>query len=215
MSVRIDITGHLGVKKQLQLLQLPAAKRRRLLGQVGRKVRTYSRKRLREQRDLNGKPWQARKKKGNRRMLRGLSKKLRSKATPEKAVIDFKDSVTAGIAYKHQHGVSERWNAEKAEKVYGQPDYDAPATREQAKALRKEGYKIRRVNGHGWKQPSLKWVTENLSLGQAGVILRSMREAEPKKSWVIPLPDRSFLGVTQKEVEELATTIIDQTLERS
>jgi phage virion morphogenesis protein len=214
MSVKIDITGHLEVKKQLQLLQLPAAKRRRLLGQVGRKVRTYSRRRLREQRDLNGQPWQARKK-GKRKMLRGLSKKMRSKATPEKAAIDFKDPITAGIAYKHQHGVTEHWNAQKAEKVYGQPDYDAPATRAQTKALRKEGYKIRRANGRGWKQPSLKWVTENLSVGQAGIILRSMRDAKAKQSWEIPLSERSFLGVTQKEVEELATTIIDQTLERS
>ncbi|WP_299594331.1 phage virion morphogenesis protein [uncultured Microbulbifer sp.] len=213
MSVRIDIAGQVGVKKMLKVLQLPPAKRKRLLAQVGRKVRVFSRKRLRQQRGIDGQPWEARKS-GNRKMLRGISKRMQVKTDPEKTVIGFKDGMTAGIAYQHQHGVTEHWTADKAEQVYGQPDYDAPATRKQAKALREEGYKVRRGSGRGWRRPSLKWVTENMTVGQAGIILRSMRDAEPSASWKIPLPARTFLGVNLTEIRELATTLIDETLER-
>ncbi|MFC6977591.1 hypothetical protein [Microbulbifer taiwanensis] len=79
--------------------------------------------------------------------------------------------------------------------------------------MKQEGYKVRMAGGRR-KKPTMKWMLENLTLGQAGLILRQMRDEEPKKSWVIPLTDRSFLGADQREIDELANTVFDETLRR-
>ncbi|WP_299940128.1 hypothetical protein [uncultured Microbulbifer sp.] len=211
--MKIDLTGHLKLRQQLQLLKLPPAKQRRIGGLLARKVRTYSRKRLREEKGLDGKAWKERKhghKGGRKKMLRGLSKRTRAKSTGLGGLVFFANSKTAQIAYQHQHGEPEEWTGQKAEKVYGQPDYEAPATRYQARALKKEGYKVRLPGGRK-KKPTLRWITENLTLGQAGLILRKMRDDPGKSRWVIELPQRSFLGVTAWEVSELASKIFDET----
>lgn len=212
MFARVDISGHLTLRRQLAVLKMPPAQRRRMAGIMARKVRTYSRKRLRAQKDLQGQPWEKRKA-GRKKMLRGMSKKMRTRSDSRGAEVGFTDAVTARIGYAHQHGVPEDWNASKAQQIYGQPDYSAPCTRKQARALKQEGYKVRMAGGKK-KKPTMKWMLENLTLGQAGLILRMMRDEEPKKSWTIPLPDRSFLGASRREMDELANTVFDETLIR-
>ncbi|WHI45032.1 phage virion morphogenesis protein [Microbulbifer sp. VAAF005] len=211
--MQIDLTGHLKARQQLALLKLPPAKQRRIGGTLARKVRTYSRKRLREQKDLNGKSWEKRKKRRQgkgKKMLRGMSKRMRTRSTGLGGEVFFADKNTAQIAYQHQHGIAEEWDGQKAEKVYGQPDYKAPATRRQARALKKEGYKVRLPGGRK-KKPTLRWITENLTLGQAGLILQVLRDEPKENSWVIELPERSFLGTTDREVSELADMIFKET----
>jgi len=214
MSVKVDISGHLGVKKTLQLLQQTPAKRKRILGQVGRKVRVASRQRLRQQRDINGRPWAPRKSQSKRKMLRGLSKRMAVYSDPKKVDITFDNGVVGKIARAQQEGIATGMTAQKMQRIHGEPDYGAPATRSQAKALRAEGYKIRRANGKGWKNATLKWITENLTIGQAGIILRLMRDKASTSSWVIPLPARSFLGASEKDVNAMVDTIFENTLNR-
>ncbi|WP_143732648.1 phage virion morphogenesis protein [Microbulbifer sp. GL-2] len=208
--MQIDLSGHLKVRQQLQLLKMPPAKQRRVGAIIARKVRTYSRKRLREQKGLDGKAWEKRKKKDRKKMLRGLSKKMRSKGVELGGEVFFVDGKTAEIAHQHQYGEPEEWTSKKAEKVYGQPDYGAPATSYQARALKKEGYKVRLPGGRK-KKPTMRWIKENLSLGQAGLILRTLRDDPRLNRWVIELPERDFLGVTEREVSELASKIFDET----
>ncbi|WHI46799.1 phage virion morphogenesis protein [Microbulbifer sp. VAAF005] len=213
--MQIDLTGHLKARQQLALLKLPPAKQRRIGGTLARKVRTYSRKRLREQRGLDDKSWEKRKKgpkrqRGKGKMLRGFSKRMRARSTGLGGEVFFADKNTAQIAYQHQHGIAEEWDGQKAEKVYGKPDYKAPATRRQARALKKEGYKVRLPGGRK-KKPTLRWITENLTLGQAGLILQVLRDEPKENSWVIELPERSFLGTTDREVSELADMIFKET----
>lgn len=210
--LRVDISGQLTLGRQLDVLRLKPAQRRRLGGIMARKVRTYSRRRLRAQRDLQGQAWEPRKD-GSRKMLRGLSKRMRTRSDSRGAEVGFADSVTGEIAYAHQHGVPERWDHSKAQRVYGQPDYDAPCTRKQARALKREGYKVRMAGGRK-RKPTMKWMLDNLTQGQAGLILRQMREEEPKRSWTIELPDRSFLGASHTEIAELANTVFDETIAR-
>ncbi|MCO1336391.1 hypothetical protein MO867_18825 [Microbulbifer sp. OS29] len=172
-------------------------------------MRAYSRKRLREQRGLDGKSWKKRKN-GKKKMLRGLSKKMRARSVGLSGEVFFANGKTAEIAYQHQHGMPEEWTGKKAEKVYGKPDYKDPATRYQARALKKEGYKVRLPNGRK-KKPTMRWIMENLSLGQAGLILRILRDDPGESRWVIELPDRSFLGTTRQEIDKLASMIFDET----
>ncbi|MFS1525814.1 phage virion morphogenesis protein [Microbulbifer sp. 2304DJ12-6] len=216
MRATLDLSGHLTLRRQLQLLALKPAQRRRLAATLGRKVRVYSRKRLRAQKDLNNRAWAVRSKprSGKRKLLRGMSKRMRLHSDTRGAEVGYTANVTGKIAYAHQHGVPETWNAAKAHKLRGKPDYEAPATRRQARALKREGYVVRRKGGKK-KKPTMRWITEHVTLGQAGLVLKQMREGgQSKTSWVIPLPERSFLGADGREIEALTNTIFDEALQR-
>lgn len=211
--ISLDMHGQLAVKQQIELLKLNPKKRKRINGQMGRKVRVFSRKRLREQSDLDGKRWAPRKRKrkpGNR-MMQTASKNLQTFYDADGARIFFANGYKAMIAYGNQHGYRHTFTASQAKKKNGTPNYKGPAIKKQARALREAGYKRRRDNGKGWVKPSLTWITENLQLGQAALILRILRDEQTtKNSWVIKLPERSFLGVTEQEIKQLVQSTMKE-----
>jgi len=144
-------------------------------------------------------------------MLRKLGKHMRVYTNPNKAEVTFGNKRVGQIARAQQEGISQEMTAREAAQKYGTPGKNEMATRKQAKALRKEGYKIRRNRGKGWKSPSLKWITENLKRRQAGLILRILRdEPKGKDKWAIPLPERSFLGQSQNERKQLTNYMLDE-----
>lgn len=210
--ITVDVQGQLSVQRKLKLLQLPPAKRKRLLGQVARKVRTTSRRRLRSQQGLDEGKWAPRKDGRKQKMLRKLGRKMIASADEKSGRVGFSDGVAGRIARAHQDGIDEVMTAERMRKIHGEPDYSAPATTAQAKALRAEGYKARKKSGKGYRIASIREIKETLSLGQAGIILRLMRDSDSKQSWVIPLPDRSFLGATENEINDMVNTVFDQTI---
>ncbi len=212
MSTKVSKSGDLRLKNQIALMKLPAAKRKRLLARVGRKVRVKSRKRLREQNDLDGKAFEKRSGKSKRKMFRGMSKRIAVYSSPEKVDVTFTNAATGRIAKAHQDGIDEVMTSAKIQRLKGQPDYNAPATRKQAKSLREAGYKIRKKKGKGWKQPSLKHITETMTIGQAGLVLRVLRDEASKKSWTIPTPKRSFLGASERDVGELVDEVLEDIL---
>lgn len=202
MRAQLDVFGQLEAQQRIALLQMPDAKRRRLLASMARQVRVNSRSRIRRQIDLSGQPFEQRKSKSGKKMLVGLSKKIQITSTAEEATVGFK-GVAGRIARKQQDGIDEVMTAEKMQRIHGQPKYDEPCTREQAKALRLEGFKKRKPSGKGYRNASIRELMETLTMGQAGVILRHMRDEVSKKKWVIPLPARAFLGATDAEVEKV------------
>lgn len=210
--ITIDVQGQLSVQRKLKLLQLPPAKRKRLLGQVVRKVRSGTRRRLREQRDLNGAKWEPRKDGRKQKMLRKIGRKLVTSYDQNEGRVSYPGGVTSRIAREHQDGLDEVMTAERMRKIHGEPDYSAPATTAQAKALRAEGYKARKKSGKGYRNASIREIKETLTLGQAGIILRMMRDSDSKQSWVIPLPARAHLGATEKEINDMVNTVFDQTI---
>ncbi|WP_020411001.1 phage virion morphogenesis protein [Hahella ganghwensis] len=214
MSVKIEVGGQLAIQRQLDLLKLPPAKRKRLLGQIGRKVRTATRKRLRAQKGLDGQAWEARKGRGQRRMLRKLGRHLAVHSQSNRVDITFNNPLVGRIARQHQEGISEVMTSGRMRRIHGTPDYDAPASRSLARALRQEGFTIARHGGKGRKRPTLRWITEHLTQGQAGLILRQLQDKETKTRWEIPLPARSFLGATQTEIDAMADHLIEQTLKQ-
>lgn len=208
-SITVNVQGHLKLQQQLQLLNLPPAKRRRLLATINRKVIRNSRQRLRSQTDLSGRSFTPRKGKGKRKMLAKMMRAnvLRIRSTDELASITWKHGLTAQIAYRHQEGVPETMTARRMAKIHGQPDYDADATRLQAVALREEGFTIK-GKGKRRLKPGIKWITSNLSLGQAGAILRLMRDKKAQSQWTIPVPARSFLGMTPQDITQTADELL-------
>lgn len=201
-TVDLKIQGLLPLKRQFQLLAMPKNMRRRLLFRTAKKVIRDSKKRVRKQVDLNGQPFQKRQRKSRRKMLSGLVKFLKViNNNSTFAEIGFSSATTAQIAAEHQHGATT--TVRVTDFSDSNTSRDAPATRRQAKALREAGFKVNSANGKRKKSPSLKWVTENMKVGQAGAALRYLRdkgEAESKQSWTTVLPARSFLGATATEI---------------
>lgn len=206
-----DVFGQLSVKKRLQLMTLPGPKRRRMLSLMGRKLQRDARRRIRRQQNIDGTSWEARADGSNRKMMRKMGKQMYYKATPDFAEVSFKGAV-GRIAREQQEGIRETVTASMARSRAGQPNYDDDATKKQAKALRDAGYKIRRKGTKGWRKPSLKWTQQNLKQGQAGLIIKLLRDEASKASWQIELPSRSFLGATNNDIREMVNTIFDNTI---
>lgn len=206
-----DIRGLANAQEQLQLLALPAAKRRRLLNTATKRLRTQNRKRIRLQRNVDGTPYAPRRGSKKTKMLRGLAKDLRVvNLSSEHAVLGWKSRLVSRIAREHQDGLRETMTPARLRRLGKTPDYDAPASRSQAKALIKAGYQIR-VNKR-WKRPAISWVVANLNNGQAGLILAKLEVHPKKSSWHIDLPDRSVLGAQPQDVRDVLHTVLRQTL---
>lgn len=211
MQVETSFNDYLKLKQQLHFLKLTPAKQKRLHRALARKTRTLSRKRIREQRNIDGSPWDRRKGKSRKKMLKGMSKGMIAAGNAKRGLIYYKDNTTGRVARIHQDGIDQSFTPSKAKrnKRPGEPDYDANATQAQARALLDEGYMVRK-RGKARRKPSQRWIRQNLTVGQAGLILRVLRGKPAKKNWTIHMPERSFLGVSREDVGVLYDEIIKQ-----
>ncbi|WP_022944374.1 virion morphogenesis protein [Pseudoalteromonas ruthenica] len=199
-------------RDQLALLKLDDRTRRRVFRSAGRKVRRDSKARLKGQKDLENKRWPVRADGTKKRMLRRIGRKMIVKTSPAGARVQFDSPRTARIASAHQHGAEQERTAGEQQRIYGTPDYDAPASRKLAKKLIAAGYKIRRAKGKGYKRPSVKWITENLSTAKAGFILKLLSDEPSKERWTLKTPKRSFLGQSRDELKELKNFMLDEAM---
>jgi hypothetical protein len=207
----VDIRGLIEAAQQLQLLALPAAKRRRLLNNASKRLRTRNNRRVGDQRNLDGSPFDKRKGSGKRKMLRGLGKRLQvTQLTANQAVLGWRQRRNMRIAGEHQAGLSTAMTASRMRNLGKPPDYAGSATRRQARALLKAGYQTR--HGKRWKRPTLGWIVENLKSGQAGLILAQLEGQTKKQSWKIDLPARDALGAGPRDIREIVSAVLQQTL---
>lgn len=218
----LDVRGMLGVQASLALLQLPPKLRRRLLTRVSKRVRTMSARRVRAQQTLAGTPFEPRRtpSKRRRRMLSGLIKNKYLdvvKATEDEARLGWKNGLMGFVAAEHQHGRARRFTAAMARKA-NPINYDADCTEEQAKRLRRLGFKVRqpRENKRGrprWVRPSVAWIQANVKYGQAGLLIRELKGEQPgPSSWEIKMPQRDFLGADQNDIAQLIQLVLHQIL---
>lgn len=145
-------------------------------------------------------------------MLSRLVKGLKvTQADNDSATVGFYNPVAGRIAADQQYGTQTQITAAS----FGgrsAASYNLPATRRQASALIGLGFKIARANGNGRQRPSIKYITEHYSQGQARSTLKRLREwaGQPtRSSWTTTLPARSFLGATATEVRDHITNIYD------
>ena len=218
MSVRLTVavSGQERLNRQLDAFRKDVRARQKHARKLGGYVRTDAKRNIRNQRSFEGASFAPRKDaRRKRRMLQGLhdDMKVISKAQEGGGVIvSWPNAFEAGIAGRHQWGLGEEWNPKRMAASRGKPDYRAPCTRKQAKALIREGYRAPR-KGKPPQRVTVRQLEERFSLGQAGVILRMLRtgSARGKQSWVDTVPARPFLGVTpaqaEKHCEKLAKAI--------
>lgn len=207
ITIRLDGSEQV----QRQLANAPAEIRTRVLKVVAKRVLQLSRQRTTKQTDLEGnryKPHHIRlppHKHRTRKMLTRLAKRMRIVSINDtETVIGWASSFEGMIAAKQQLGYTQTMNARKNDQEDKSPRgrvLTGPATRQQAQALLDVGYK-RRVKA-GWKTPSIKWIVSNITMKQAGVIIRKMRGSGNRATWTTTLPPRSFLGVSHADINEL------------
>lgn len=177
----------------------------RILTQLAKAVERNSKQRIRSQTDLSGAQWTPRKDGRRKKMLVKIGQAIRTVSVSDsEAVIGFTNPIVGRIAKEQQEGFIKPISEFKRRLPFNRVLTDKPATLKQAKALLDAGFKIRRSGG-GFKTPTKQWITENLSIAQAGLVLRSIGTIT--ETWI--LPARSFLGVTADERATIEAEIRD------
>ena len=218
-TFELDARGYLGVREQLALLSLPPQLRRRLLNNVTKRVRTMSRKRVRDQRNLDGSPFEARKGsgKGKKKMEAGLAKLMVvTRVNADEAELGWKNALTRWVAAQQHHGASERRTAAQMRRWNKTPPGLA-ATDKQAKRLRRLGFRVRQAGKKTLTRPSVAWIQEHVNYAKAGLLIRILdderSESTGAQSWEITLPKRQFIGVsTDRDTSLLVNQVLQQIL---
>jgi phage virion morphogenesis protein len=196
--------SYLRALEQLSLLSLDKNTRRRLLNKLGAAIAKTTRKNIRANRDPEGHQWEKRKS-GRGKMLKGFTKKLKhyQRNNNYNLFVGW-PSARGSVAYQHQHGIAQEsgLSARKRQaKKQKEPSKDDPATREQAKALRDLGFRLkpqgRQKRG---RKPTIKWLTENMTLGEAVKTIQELENKTPARSWNIARPERRLIGISPKRV---------------
>lgn len=214
-QIVVDIIGLGDLRGQLKELKLSERKRKRILRKVAARVIRDSRKRVRTQTDLQGVAFKKRWKKRSdrRKMLSLLIKQVDVLSNNGMSAKIGWRRLSGYIAAKQQFGDSQTVTAKTVKKELSkrQQAEEAPAkpaTKRQAVELKSLGY---RSPGNR-RKAAMSWVMNNLSVKQAGAIIRSMREKQgiaPKSTWHTVLPARSFLGATQAEIAQYIQEIFE------
>lgn len=197
-----SITGIEEIERKLEALTPQL--REKMLRKVSQRIRSNSGKRITQQTDLTGAAFTPRSvntddKLKNKKMLRGLRQKLGIVSiSADQAVIGFRGG-TEKIATEQQLGVTQKVTAAQNRASNG--GLTKPATKKQAKKMIQLGFKVKK--GGKTKKPSIKYIIEHYKIGQAGIIIRNLSHAQAKNEWDIVLPARSFLGVTESEMQDI------------
>ncbi|MBV4466592.1 phage virion morphogenesis protein [Pseudomonas sp. SWRI79] len=218
-TFELDARGYLGVREQLALLSLPPQLRRRLLNNVTKRVRTMSRKRVRDQQNLDGSPFEARKgsAKGKKKMEAGLAKLMVvTRVSADEAELGWKNALTRWVAAQQHHGVSERRTAAQM-RHWNKTPPGLAATDKQAKRLRRLGFRVRQAGKKTLTRPSVAWIQEHVNYAKAGLLIRILdderSESTGAQSWEITLPKRQFIGVnTDRDTSLLVNQVLQQIL---
>jgi hypothetical protein len=218
-TFELDARGYLGVREQLALLSLPPQLRRRLLNNVTKRVRTMSRKRVRDQQNLDGSPFDARKGtgKGKKKMEAGLAKlMLVTRVSADEAELGWRNALTSWVAAQQHNGVSERRTAAQMKRWNNVPAGLA-ATEKQARRLRRLGFKVRQEGKKTLSRPSVAWIQGHVNYAKAGLLIRILddekTESSGAQSWEITLPKRQFIGVsTERDTGLLLNQVLQQIL---
>jgi hypothetical protein len=221
-DITVDTDGRstLRLLDQIDVLAMSGPQSRRLMKAMGKEIRQDLRRNIRGQRTVSGSKMPPRARKLKKKMFRKMGTGIETQIqNNHQAEVTWKQSGQAKIAFRHHHGVPENFTARKAARIYGIPDYKKPATPAQARALNKEGFRRRvaRKKGKGGavlKRVPARWILENMSRGQAGMILRLMRtgSGKGKQSWTVKVPERPILGATPQDAQKYLTAMATEAL---
>jgi hypothetical protein len=217
----LESKGGAGLVKQIAALNMPANRRKRWHTKMGRQVIKSARQNIKAQRTVDGQGFKA--SVNGKRVLRKIArgKNLKVFAGPNTAKVTWPNALVGKIARAQQEGHKEQYTPGRMKREQGESDYDTQATAAQAKALIKAGYKLHKgkyksgknKGGSKTRRVSQAWIRENMTLGQAGLVLRMLRDNPGKQSWETEVPERPFFGLNGKEIETLGNQFINDVLQ--
>ena len=204
ITIRLD-TGR--AQEQLKLLALPPKKRKRLVWRAASELKKLAARNVRQQQDPDGNGWAPRKR-GKRKMLRGLPKLLEIRA-PRQDVVELgfaKGTMSAHagiIAGTHQRGHTYKVTAASRRRIAPSDGGKLkPATKAQARKLRELGFKRPGQRKRSYRSASIGWITANLNYAQAGLLIKKLKDEPVAESWEIELPARPFLGANAQQRQQ-------------
>jgi phage gpG-like protein len=200
----IQLNGVEAVQSKFEKLSELA--QQRLVAKTANILLASAKQRIDTQTDVTGSAFKERKNNANKRkMLLGLKDRLVVSVSGNQAVISFTDKSTSAIAYKQQFGASQTFN--NTAKSGNNSNTTSPATIRQATELINLGFRL------GNKKPSVKMITQKYTISQAGFLVRKLRAwhgITTRTSWTVALPARSFLAVTDDDLQQIRQSIIDE-----
>lgn len=223
------VNGHLNdaqyrqAKKLLTSLDLPPAKRRRLMLRLAKHgVIAAAKRHIRAQTDPDGKAWPKRQSAWRAKMLRQMAKRMHVRVLGSDAVRIYLQggnyrsgtrSLPAGrVGAWQQGGMQATVKATDMVRTGSR----SPATRRQASALRDKGFTVKRGNRR--VTPSATYITQTLSKAGAGIRIRMLEDIDtygstkaapaPKRSWKIDIPARAFLGMNDNEFDAALARVL-------
>jgi len=218
--LNVKSQGGLTLLNQIQALNMPANRRKTWHRKMGREVIKAARKNIKAQRTVDGRTFEPGKK--GKRVLKKIArgKNLKVYAGAKGARVTWPNTMVGKIARAQQEGHKEQYNGARMRREHGQPDYEAPATQDQAKALIKEGFKLNKGKYKSGKNKgnsktrrvSQAWIKENMTVGQAGLVLRLLRDDPGKDSWSVDIPARPFFGLNKQEIKFLGNELLNDIL---
>lgn len=204
LQIRADDRSFLRAKEQIELVSLDRKTRQRLLKKLGAQMAKHTKKNIRAQKNPDGSPWKKRKQ-GRKRMLVGFTKKVKHfQRNNNRTLLVGWPTARGKVAYQHHHGIAEKSGLSKRKSQARRDKEPKPtdaATREQAKTLRDLGYRLkpqgRQKNG---KRPTLKWMMENMTVGEAAKTIQTLESKQPARDWNVERPQRQLIGISPKRV---------------
>jgi phage virion morphogenesis protein len=194
-------------KDQLNLLALQPKQRKRLVWRAANEMKKLATRHVRQQQDPNGNAWAPRKR-GKRKMLRGLPKLLViHEPRQDVAEVGFKKgtmSAHAGvIANTHQKGHTYKMTAASRRRIApSEGGKQKQASKAQARKLRELGFKRPGQRKRSYRSASLGWITGHLNYAQAGLLIKKLKDEPAAESWEIHLPARPFLGANARQRQQ-------------
>lgn len=117
IKINVDKKSEQGILKSLQLMTLPIGKRKKILNVYAKSAIKEARSNQRKQTTPEGKRWKTKKSRKGRRMLSGLARMMGVTMNDgNKAIVGWKVTRTAEIAYRHHHGIKEKVSRAKGMK---------------------------------------------------------------------------------------------------
>ena len=205
----------------IKTMQLTPAEEKKLNRKLATWVRKNARVRASKGENIDGTRYTQRKgerskrrKQPRRKIYKDIAKAkhLKTTITPNGASIRYKKAWIGKAARRMQEGITEtvNVNADKRYQFSNAGDSEKkPATKRQALELKAAGFKKRGKQGN-YVNASTRWIMENMTIEQAGVVLRSMRDQGGNKTWDIETVARSFLGVSEPERKQYVKALFEE-----
>ena len=206
------------VRRAIREAELTPEKAKKLLIRIAKYgLMPAARRNVKTQQTPDGAGWAPRKRpdkargKYKNKMLLGLPKLLAIRVDGNGKSVrlffkkgDYNTGSHAGaVAWVQQHGATIQGRARKRR------DSGAmrakPATQRQAERLLSLGFRAptgavsKKTGRRGRRKPSRKWITENMNMAQAGLVISILKGEQKKRVWEIKIPSRAFLGTSDAD----------------